>query len=75
MAAFFHKKAGQETGRVMGISTAYRVLGVLWGSCEQAAPCFSTGGLGCESAHLIVVAKLCGGFLHASTEVFDACLA
>ena len=27
MAAFFHKKAGQETGRVMGISTAYRLLG------------------------------------------------
>ena len=25
--AFFHKKAGQETGRVMGISTAYRLLG------------------------------------------------
>ena len=62
MAAFFHKKAGQETGRVMGISTAYRVLGVLWGGCGQGAPSFSTGSLRRESAHLIVVAQLCGGF-------------
>jgi len=41
----------------MGISTAYRVLGVLWGSCGQGAPCFSTGGLGLEIAHLIVAAS------------------
>ena len=62
MAAFFHKKAGQETGRVMGISTAYRVLGVLWRSCGQGLLCFSTGDSELERAHLIVVAKLCGGF-------------
>lgn len=59
----------------MGISTAYRVLGVLRGSLGPVSACFSTGGLWAWRARLIVVVKLGGGFLHAFPKVFDACLA
>ena len=44
---FFHKKAGQETGRVMGISTVYRVCCGLWVdllSIRGHAAMFSTAG-------------------------------
>ena len=44
---FFHKKAGQETGRVMGISTVYRVCCWPWvdlSSIRGHAAMFSTAG-------------------------------
>ena len=61
---FFHKKAGQETGRVMGISTVYRVCCDLWvdlSSIHGRKAVFSTVGLqGCLSL-VSVLGGLIGG--------------